>query len=203
MESCASFRARRNSRSPLPTALPASGSRRAPNTSSTTSSRMRISPPLRLPSISPPLLVETLRLTARGEGRGGGGGRSGARRGRLVARVLQAALELLDPLTQRRADLRDPLRAEHQHQHEQQDQDVTERQVPKHTCLASEDRSGEEVGDHYAHERQQRHVEPDRTERDRHRSEEHTSELQSLAYLVCRLLLEKKKRNQVQQGVRT
>src|SRR2546425_9433863 len=28
------------------------------------------------------------------------------------------------------------------------------------------------------------------------RSEEHTSELQSLAYLVCRLLLEKKKRNQ-------
>src|SRR2546425_3903122 len=31
-----------------------------------------------------------------------------------------------------------------------------------------------------------RHAEPDR-------SEEHTSELQSLAYLVCRLLLEKKK----------
>src|SRR2546425_12626961 len=30
------------------------------------------------------------------------------------------------------------------------------------------------------------------------RSEEHTSELQSLAYLVCRLLLEKKKKNQVQ-----
>src|SRR5687767_15741038 len=28
----------------------------------------------------------------------------------------------------------------------------------------------------------------------RQRSEEHTSELQSLAYLVCRLLLEKKKR---------
>src|SRR5687767_15484499 len=27
----------------------------------------------------------------------------------------------------------------------------------------------------------------------RHRSEEHTSELQSLAYLVCRLLLDKKK----------
>src|SRR5687767_15565325 len=30
----------------------------------------------------------------------------------------------------------------------------------------------------------------------RARSEEHTSELQSLAYLVCRLLLEKKKQNQ-------
>src|SRR5205823_7301078 len=31
------------------------------------------------------------------------------------------------------------------------------------------------------------------------RSEEHTSELQSLAYLVCRLLLEKKKNNQIDQ----
>src|SRR2546425_4725932 len=31
--------------------------------------------------------------------------------------------------------------------------------------------------------------------RNRARSEEHTSELQSLAYLVCRLLLEKKKDN--------
>src|SRR5687767_15625412 len=30
----------------------------------------------------------------------------------------------------------------------------------------------------------------------RRRSEEHTSELQSLAYLVCRLLLEKKKKNE-------
>src|SRR2546425_6657942 len=29
------------------------------------------------------------------------------------------------------------------------------------------------------------------------RSEEHTSELQSLAYLVCRLLLEKKKKTQI------
>src|SRR2546425_1747117 len=34
-----------------------------------------------------------------------------------------------------------------------------------------------------------------RDERSRVRSEEHTSELQSLAYLVCRLLLEKKKKN--------
>src|SRR2546425_10967403 len=31
------------------------------------------------------------------------------------------------------------------------------------------------------------------------RSEEHTSELQSLAYLVCRLLLEKKKKNDYKQ----
>src|SRR5205823_14660075 len=35
--------------------------------------------------------------------------------------------------------------------------------------------------------------EPNRTSPMRSRSEEHTSELQSLAYLVCRLLLEKKK----------
>src|SRR5205823_10387873 len=33
-----------------------------------------------------------------------------------------------------------------------------------------------------------------RHEKDSFRSEEHTSELQSLAYLVCRLLLEKKKK---------
>src|SRR2546423_8572913 len=40
-------------------------------------------------------------------------------------------------------------------------------------------------------------VEGAHVERDRLlRSEEHTSELQSLAYLVCRLLLEKKKRSQ-------
>src|SRR2546425_2866007 len=32
------------------------------------------------------------------------------------------------------------------------------------------------------------------------RSEEHTSELQSLAYLVCRLLLEKKKKTHVDHG---
>src|SRR3989441_5620483 len=35
------------------------------------------------------------------------------------------------------------------------------------------------------------------------RSEEHTSELQSLAYLVCRLLLEKKKKQQQQQNADT
>src|SRR2546425_9598217 len=34
------------------------------------------------------------------------------------------------------------------------------------------------------------------------RSEEHTSELQSLAYLVCRLLLEKKKKNKLQPAQR-
>src|SRR2546425_8919061 len=34
-------------------------------------------------------------------------------------------------------------------------------------------------------------------DKDSERSEEHTSELQSLAYLVCRLLLEKKKKNEI------
>src|SRR2546425_7274340 len=38
-------------------------------------------------------------------------------------------------------------------------------------------------------------VQPRQQLHQRRRSEEHTSELQSLAYLVCRLLLEKKKRH--------
>src|SRR2546425_5006494 len=41
------------------------------------------------------------------------------------------------------------------------------------------------------HQADLRHIHPRGL---RHRSEEHTSELQSLAYLVCRLLLEKKKK---------
>src|SRR5436189_847128 len=38
-----------------------------------------------------------------------------------------------------------------------------------------------------------------RTGKDKTRSEEHTSELQSPMYLVCRLLLEKKKKNKTYQ----
>src|SRR2546425_1393576 len=38
--------------------------------------------------------------------------------------------------------------------------------------------------------------------RQRQRSEEHTSELQSLAYLVCRLLLEKKNKQEHTHAVR-
>src|SRR3712207_6974246 len=38
------------------------------------------------------------------------------------------------------------------------------------------------------------HEERDEEDRAEHRSEEHTSELQSRQYLVCRLLLEKKKK---------
>src|SRR5690625_6222667 len=36
---------------------------------------------------------------------------------------------------------------------------------------------------------------------ERHRSEEHTSELQSRGHLVCRLLLEKKKKSRVENSV--
>src|SRR2546425_8975577 len=43
--------------------------------------------------------------------------------------------------------------------------------------------------------RQQRRTMTQKEEIKALRSEEHTSELQSLAYLVCRLLLEKKKKN--------
>src|SRR2546425_7840799 len=39
-----------------------------------------------------------------------------------------------------------------------------------------------------------RHKSKSGNDQGKHRSEEHTSELQSLAYLVCRLLLEKKKK---------
>src|SRR5687767_15733006 len=39
----------------------------------------------------------------------------------------------------------------------------------------------------------------DRIDREYARSEEHTSELQSLAYLVCRLLLEKKKKKKIKK----
>src|SRR2546425_6873547 len=41
---------------------------------------------------------------------------------------------------------------------------------------------------------------PSRLVVDVERSEEHTSELQSLAYLVCRLLLEKKKKIPLRRG---
>src|SRR3712207_8928191 len=39
------------------------------------------------------------------------------------------------------------------------------------------------------------------TDETRHRSEEHTSELQSRQYLVCRLLLEKKKHTTIRNDV--
>src|SRR2546425_8863973 len=46
-------------------------------------------------------------------------------------------------------------------------------------------------------ERHPRHRGDRAKQLDRRRSEEHTSELQSLAYLVCRLLLEKKKKKKI------
>src|SRR3989441_6743953 len=53
---------------------------------------------------------------------------------------------------------------------------------------------------HPSHEVDQRCVHPE-DEEGVERSEEHTSELQSLAYLVCRLLLEKKKTTDSDVGV--
>src|SRR3989441_4597648 len=55
-----------------------------------------------------------------------------------------------------------------------------------------------------AAQKRERYGEPERTlfaEFRAARSEEHTSELQSLAYLVCRLLLEKKKTHAPQHRV--
>src|SRR2546425_12794522 len=52
-------------------------------------------------------------------------------------------------------------------------------------------RSGRRLG----RERQQQQLLRRLLNRELRRSEEHTSELQSLAYLVCRLLLEKKKKS--------
>src|SRR5205823_13939359 len=48
---------------------------------------------------------------------------------------------------------------------------------------------------HASHRSQPADSAPHDTRATQARSEEHTSELQSLAYLVCRLLLEKKKQN--------
>src|SRR2546425_9109225 len=45
-------------------------------------------------------------------------------------------------------------------------------------------------------------ITPEEGERYGSRSEEHTSELQSLAYLVCRLLLEKKKKQKSKSTTR-
>src|SRR3712207_8914335 len=43
----------------------------------------------------------------------------------------------------------------------------------------------------------QKHENHDKRDQEKRRSEEHTSELQSRQYLVCRLLLEKKNKNHV------
>src|SRR5256886_2617447 len=116
------------------------------------------------------LVAQPLGIAAGRNGGGRPGGLEVARRGgRLVAGgVLQAAVELLDPLADGLSDLGNPLGAKHQHQHQQQDQDVAERQVSEHARLVSEYRSGDEVGDRHTHDGQQRHVESDRAERDRY-----------------------------------
>src|SRR3989441_8754047 len=59
---------------------------------------------------------------------------------------------------------------------------------PYTTLFRSPDRAGEGAGG------DRREPGPGEGGEEQGRSEEHTSELQSLAYLVCRLLLEKKKK---------
>src|SRR2546423_10633866 len=64
--------------------------------------------------------------------------------------------------------------------------------LPIWTCAAGEPGLHAWAGPSRARSRRRRSRSPWRRPR-RRRSEEHTSELQSLAYLVCRLLLAKKK----------
>src|SRR5947208_13068852 len=65
-------------------------------------------------------------------------------------------------------------------------------------CGSNGLREGEaSIFDHYsADERAEQHAQHAPNDHERSRSEEHTSELQSPDHLVCRLLLEKKKKNQ-------
>src|SRR3989441_9761705 len=73
---------------------------------------------------------------------------------------------------------------------------------PYTTLFRSEARPQEEHARHLRRDADQPAAARDqpRAGRGAVRSEEHTSELQSLAYLVCRLLLEKKKKTQKKQG---
>src|SRR3712207_9171574 len=66
---------------------------------------------------------------------------------------------------------------------------------PRHAGSSAADRPCGADGQHGPHPGRERHGEgTHRRGRAPERSEEHTSELQSRQYLVCRLLLEKKKR---------
>src|SRR2546423_13799009 len=88
----------------------------------------------------------------------------------------------------------EPHDAPHGEQRENEREDegslLEERQTPS----APSDEPGREQREEVEGNRRDR--KPRRTVQ-RARSEEHTSELQSLAYLVCRLLLEKKNRRQI------
>src|SRR5687767_15724541 len=61
-------------------------------------------------------------------------------------------------------------------------------------------RTARNPNDHPRSKRVPRSRKPRPRALDDNRSEEHTSELQSLAYLVCRLLLEKKKKKSLTQS---
>src|SRR2546425_7596726 len=71
------------------------------------------------------------------------------------------------------------------------------RRLDRKAEVALEDRQPDALGDHLHVRVEDRAPEIQALADDVVRSEEHTSELQSLAYLVCRLLLEKKKKRRV------
>src|SRR2546423_2296918 len=68
---------------------------------------------------------------------------------------------------------------------------------PYTTLFRSDADAADVAVDHHRHLVVRREHHPRAAAR---RSEEHTSELQSLAYLVCRLLLEKKKKIRIERG---
>src|SRR2546425_8874821 len=68
------------------------------------------------------------------------------------------------------------------------------RKCGRNACSPTETRSSGQALRITAYSRFGSGTAPVSTSRAARRSEEHTSELQSLAYLVCRLLLEKKKK---------
>src|SRR5205823_13526917 len=77
-----------------------------------------------------------------------------------------------------------------------------------YTTLFRSCRQAEPVARNARQDLPRRHQEVERRREEggpqvRQRSEEHTSELQSLAYLVCRLLLEKKKKNKKKKNKKT
>src|SRR3989441_4276208 len=136
-------------------------------------------------------------------------------------KVLQEVVHLVVELP-RIGEFPEPVRRECRNDHEQREQprrparapaddeqdraaDLDDERDHRHHFRGRKAELGE-VGDgageshHLPHARDQEYQADENAEGDgirrHHRSEEHTSELQSLAYLVCRLLLEKKKKTE-------
>src|SRR5437879_538576 len=169
-----SFRARLNSRSPLPTALVASGRRCAPSARSAITSRSSSSPPLRFPrptAVSPywlsrlgsppvcsvdpePLAGGVWRL------RGSGGSSLRLRLNSLIPCPIDEPISgmRLAPKTSTRISSRIRMW-------------LNDRS--ENIAASLKERPGHEVGDRHSHDGEQRDVEPDRAERDRHHQQIH------------------------------